>query len=167
MALRYLPTGFNVGSFIVHNWTFALAITREVDPMQGDFCVCWIGTFELLTDDGGGWQSPEGIALGFDAEGRAIADGQWNGPIPSLDLAPPGATSSHPLALWAEIAPKFAAYGELLIPVVSEALTIDADIEQALATMDADPSMSSPVGEGMKIALGLLWASEGERLDGQ
>jgi len=115
---------------------------------------------ELVTNDSGGWASPEGIALGFDADGNAVLDGQDEVLVPALNLAPAGRLLSHPLARHTEIAPTYAGYAQFLLPAVDDAFEIGANLERALAALDSNPDLSGPVGRSMKLALGLLWVAE-------
>lgn len=60
MDLPFLPSGLKIGRELLHDWTQSLVITRERDDDGAEVCICWVGTFSLITTDSAGWFPDEG-----------------------------------------------------------------------------------------------------------
>jgi hypothetical protein len=161
MGVLQLPTGFQIGDFVGHEWTRRLTVSREQYPDGSEFCVCWVGSFWLLTDRSGG-QSGEGdgVAVGFAPSGEVWSNPAWEQRLDGFDALSEG---SNPLSKAVLLAPVIATFATMLLPVVDEGFAIGADLEWTLEAAQASSQFDSLMGAVMCLALTALWRAEEER----
>lgn len=161
MGVRQMSTGFQIGEYGGVDWTRRMTISRELAQDGSEFCVCWVGSFWLVTDRSGGVSGEgEGVALGLTASGEAWSDVAWEAQLAGFEQLPEG---NHPLATAVSIAPAVAEFATLLLPVVDAGFAMGADFEWALEVARSDPQFQSLKGAAMCLALTLLWRAEEER----
>jgi hypothetical protein len=164
--LLFLPSGFKVGRERLHDWTQSLVVTRERDDNGSEVCICWVGTFALITTDGGGWWPDEGAALGVKPDGTTVTDGNWRERLGDLVEESEQSRPRWPLDLGLLLARMLAQRATLLLPAVDEAFEIGGSLEHlknTIATAATDPNLLTEDGQVWVLALGLLWLSEEER----
>lgn len=161
--LAEFPRGFHVGREALHDWTQHLKVTRERNPEGAEFCICWVGTFALITTDGGGWWPDEGAALGVKPDGTTVTDGNWRerlGDITESDLP------RWPLSNGLETARQIANAAAGWIPAVDASFDAGDTLDQLEAAVK-EFFVTNPVDNEeanlLAIALVLLWLSEDER----
>jgi hypothetical protein len=165
-----LPRGFNLGRETVHDWTQRFAITRERDGDGSDQCICWVGTFSLITTDAGGWFPDEGAALGVKPDGTTVTDGNWSdSPVLAEAIEDSKRNEpSMPLAWALRLAQQMAKAASAFLPAVDASLDAGDTLEQFEAAMDEYlASFAGETREGVLLgaAFGLLWLSEQARRD--
>jgi hypothetical protein len=168
MTILELPVGYQVGNVAVHEWTQHLAVTRERGSDGTDYCICWIGTFALVTNDGGGWQPDSGSALGVLGDGSTAIDPNWPASTALAELVAE-TESADPRWALAKTIPFAAAVAHAatrLLPLVDSSFeqgeTLE-DVEVALDEFEDSGDANDP-GSGLwGLAVGLLWLSEESR----
>lgn len=166
MELSCLPAGFKIGRERLHDWTQSLVVTRERDDDGTEVCICWVGTFSLITTDGGGWWPDEGAALGVKPDGTTVTDGNWRERLGDLLEESEQPRPRWPLDLGLRLARLLAQRATLLLPAVDEAFEIGGSLEHldnTIAATDYYPNLATDEGRVWVVALGLLWLSEEER----
>lgn len=138
------------------NHRFAMSVEEKSDGTK--YCVCWIGTVEVLESDSGGWAEPQGIALGFEAEGNPqfLFPPEWEEQLVSFDEIA-GRDVSLTLAAW--VAPQLATIGDLLIADKRFAKIVESelDIVETSKMLEANPNYDNFTGILIQTALYLLW----------
>ncbi len=168
MTILGLPVGFQVGNVTVHEWTQHLAVTRERGSDGIDYCICWVGTFSLVTNDGGGWQPESGSALGVLADGSTVVDPNWpaSSALAQLVAETESADPRWALAKAIPFAAAVAHAATHLLPLVDSSFdqgeTLE-DIEAALDEFEASGAATDPGAGLWGLAVGLLWLSEESR----
>ncbi len=161
MGMRQLSTAFQIGEYAGVDWTRRMTVSREMAQDGSEFCVCWVGSFWLVTDRSGGTHGEgDGVALGLTASGDVWSDAAWESQLSGFDGLSEG---NHPLATAVSIAPMVAELATLLLPVVDAGFAMGADFEWALEVARSDPQFQSLKGAAMCLALTLLWRAEEER----
>ena len=155
--------GYQIGREALHDWTQHLKITRERDADGAEFCICWVGTFSLITTDGGGWFPDEGAALGVKPDGTTVLDDNWRGRLGDVAER---STPRWPLSKGLELARHLAEAATGWIPAVDLSFAAGDTLDQVEAATE-DFFVTNPVDhEGanlLAIAFLLLWLSEEER----
>jgi hypothetical protein len=168
MTILELPVGFQVGNVAVHEWTQHLAVTRERGSDNVDYCICWIGTFALVTNDGGGWQADSGSALGVLADGSTVVDPNWPASAALAELVAETESADPRWALSKAIpfAAAVAHAATQLLPLVEKSFeqgeTLE-EVEMALDEFHASDAANDPGAGLWGLAVGLLWLSEESR----
>ncbi len=171
------PAGFRVGDQEVRDWTQHLAISREVQPDGDEWCVVWIGTFDLIMSESGGWQPEDGAALGVRLDGSTVLDPNWREHLAEDVEVSELRTPRYPLAKALWFAVHIAATASGFLPAVDDAFERGATFEQLIAVVGVhldemlmreypdNPALWQNQAELSYIALGLLWVSEEIRRD--
>lgn len=171
MTILGLPVGFQVGNVAVHEWTQHLAVTRERGGDDVDYCICWVGTFALVTNDGGGWQPESGSALGVLADGSTVVDPNWPESSAFAELVAETERLDPRWAL-AKAIPFAAAVAHAateLLPLMDSSFGQGEALEQVEMVLDefhASDAANDPGAGLWGLAVGLLWLSEESRRRG-
>ncbi|TXK18453.1 hypothetical protein [Homoserinibacter sp. GY 40078] len=160
------PRGYKVGREEVLDWTQCMSITRERREDGSEFCICWIGTFALVTTDGGGWQPDEGAALGVDPDGGTRIDGEWRDQLGELPDETQQERPRWPMFTALELGQRIAEAATMVLPAVDYAFEIGGSfehLERTVRTLDADPEFSGELAQMFGVALQMLWLAEESR----
>lgn len=158
-----LPRGFRVGREELHDWTQHLKITRERDDDGSEVCICWVGTFSLITTDGGGWSPDEGAALGVKPDGTTVTDGNWRERLGDVNEQ---RVPRWPLSKGMEMARQLADAATGWIPAVDLSFAAGDTLDQVVAATE-DFFVTNPVEDEranlLALAFVMLWLSEESR----